>query len=476
MALVIRTTGVEEFLDSNGEPNIKALIMGQPSAGKTRAASFWPDPIFADCEQGRMSIADRRVPFAEIKSSRDMEDLLNQLEIHAKTTPPPQRKYKTLVIDTLDAYQRVVVQEILRAGKKESMSGWQDWGQLDAKMTNLIARLHRLPMNIIVNLHIKASQDGDDGPLIHGPKLKGDLREQIAAEFDLVGHMATWYEAVEGKRTLKRGIKWQSEPTFPILKDRSGQLPAWTDVNFEDKDYVVLFETIYGEAFDALKQQETVEEIEQHDDVEAPRDGGPVAVKGELKPSATRKATVAKAAPPKAAAPQAASPAAPVQAEPAPRVKKAAPPPAAQPTGVRRPPPQAAFTEPKDEEAAGGQQVAPAETEDDSVDDESDEAMDAAVAVVQEQLGGEVIATEDSEGTHPVEQPAVTTPSPAAEEEQVGSGLLCGTSAKNAKKDPTPGCGKDLGGEDEDLVNIALIKTQTYLCPSCLQKWRSSNK
>jgi len=42
--LIIRTTGVEEFLDAAGEAHVKALILGAPSAGKTRSASFWPKP------------------------------------------------------------------------------------------------------------------------------------------------------------------------------------------------------------------------------------------------------------------------------------------------------------------------------------------------------------------------------------------------------------------------------------------------
>ena len=124
MALVIKTTGIEDYLDG-GEAYIKALIMGPPSAGKTRSASFWPKPIFADCEKGRMSIADRAVPYGEILSQDDMRGMIRALQVECMK-PVAQRAYQTVVIDTLDAYQRIVMQERLRSERKEAFSGYQD--------------------------------------------------------------------------------------------------------------------------------------------------------------------------------------------------------------------------------------------------------------------------------------------------------------------------------------------------------------
>src|SRR5664279_3522204 len=108
-------------------------------------------------------------------------------------------------------------------------------------MTQLVARLFGLSMNVVVNLHIKetkvgGSDDGDGGILVKGPKLKGDLKDQIASEFDLVGFMETGWEAIDGKRELARYIQWQPTPDKPILKDRSGQLPARTSVDFTPED------------------------------------------------------------------------------------------------------------------------------------------------------------------------------------------------------------------------------------------------
>jgi hypothetical protein len=255
--LVIRTTGIEDYLDETGQAFIKALIMGEASAGKTRSASFWPKPFFADCEQGRMAIADRKVPYVEIATSDQMFALTDMLKRECMK-PYDKRAYQTLVIDTLDAFQRKVIAERLAAERKEALSGWADWGYLDAKMTMLVERLLNLPMNIVVNLHIKErGGNDDDGPTRKEPKLKGDIRDQIANEFDLVGHMSTYWVAEQGERKLKRGIKWAPEPTFPILKDRSGQLPPFTPVVFGPEDYTGLLDA-FRAGVDKLEASEEV--------------------------------------------------------------------------------------------------------------------------------------------------------------------------------------------------------------------------
>ena len=426
MALVIKTTGVEDYLDDQGEAHVKVLIMGDASAGKTRSASAYPKPIFADCDKGMMSVADRGVPYATIGSSADMDALLRTLETECKTRRSAERRYQTLVIDSLDFYQRIVIQEICKANKCEALSGWRDWGQLDTKMTTLVARLQALPMNIVVNLHIKATKGDDDGPMVLGPKLKGDLKDQIAAEFDLVGHMATFWEAEGGERVLKRAVKWHPEPYFPILKDRSGQLPRFTPVDFTENDYLGLFTLMFGgDHFEELPVATELERLatEEDTEVEPPREGGPVTM------------------------PRATGTKVPTQRKP--KVSKA---------GVPTPATKAAPAQPAGQapEADGNARCDEAGT--DTPDTDGVNGAQARELVAQA-LGGRVVSTE-------TEAEAPSTPP-----------LVCGTPARNAT-DPVAGCGTDLNlmPEAKDLVNIALIKTKTYLCPDCLKSWRTAQK
>jgi len=253
-----------------------------------------------------MSVADRAIPYAAIRTVADMKALLTLAEAESKR-PKDQQRFRTLIIDTVDAYQRIVIQEYLVANKKDMMSGWVDWGFLDAEMTELVARLSNLTMNVVVNLHVKptkvgGSDDGDGGYLVQGPKLKGDFKDQIAAEFDLVGFMETGWEAVDGKRVLARYIQWEPSPDKPIAGDRSGQLLGKTPVTFTDEDYLGLLRPMQA-YLDKMKAGSVIVEVETPAPVEpvAVAKGGPVG-------TVAKAATPAKAAPTKGAAKPAPAP------------------------------------------------------------------------------------------------------------------------------------------------------------------------
>lgn len=434
MPLVIRTTGFEDYLDRSGGAFVKALVLGQADVGKTRSASFWPAPIFADCEKGRMSIADRGVPYAEIRSSADMDALIDMVELECKKSVE-NRRYQTFVLDTLDSYQRILIAERLRSERKEALSGWADWGYLDGKMTSLIERLMNLPMNILVNLHVK-DVDGDDSGSHFSPKLKGDIRDQIPADFDLVGMMETSYEAIDGVRTKVRQIRWHSEPKYPMLKDRSGRLPRFTDVDFTTDDYYRIFSTIVGDFLEEMPQSTVVDELQVETDVDAaPSDlkGGPVG------PAPAPKRVGKKAA------------ATPVPGEvevrdvvktPSAPAKKAATPVPAQP--VADPQPEATTA--------------------------------SAEELIKERLGGELVGVNEQTGEVTEAAPVADGVKEASPEPQQAQ-PVCGDQPESrvGKSDPVPGCGKSLEGESKDRVNIAILRTGTYLCADCLAAWRAGS-
>ena len=433
MGLIIRTTGLEDYL-TGGEGHVKALILGEPGAGKTRSASFWPKPILADCEHGRMAVADRKLPYVEINTSAEMFALIEEMERESRL-PVSHRRFQTLIIDTLDSFQRIVMQERLRAERKDSFDGWKDWGYLDAKMSQFVQRLQNLRMNLVVNLHVKDTKDGgDDGPLIKGPKLKGDLKDQIAAEFDLVGYMSTSWEAIEGKRTLTRSIKWHPDPGMPILKDRSGRLPERTEITFTSEDYTNLFLPM-AEAIDGLGESETVGEIAMEEAAApAPADvkGGPVVPKPEPAPKSAAKKSAKKAEP------------------------------------------KAQGMEVVEKES--GAESAPADEPDQTTSPDAStpvdapEEMDVALSLVVDTLGAEVIST-----------PKEVDPAPAlAPVSSSRPERVCGTPGRlrdnvTINPDPAPGCGKSLASENKDLINVSFLKTRTYLCGSCLKNFKAAS-
>jgi hypothetical protein len=440
MPITIKTTGFDEFIDPSGGAYIKALVMGGHGVGKTRSASFWPKPIYADCEKGLMSVADRGVPYAQIKSSADMNALLDHLRMDGMK-PQEKRQYKTLIIDTLDSYQRVLIQERLRAEKKESLSGWGDWGYLDAKMSQLIERAMNLPINIVVNLHVKdeKDQDGESELLVKKARLKGDVKESIFQDFDLIGQMETSYAAVKGERVLTRQIRWHSEPRFPALRDRSGKLPRFTTIDFTEQDFQRIFDAI-AEGLDDLPETADVEtlSVEGDDDSVVPADvqGGPVE---EPKIPAAKKAAPAKKAPAKKAA-----------------AKKAAPAKAEEIKG-----------EVVESETAGTGEAVNMETGEITPAGEplpeikqDDDAE--AVALLEQELDATVV--EETPVEQPKPEPAKTT------------AKACGDQPPSmvGKFDAREGCGTTLSADNAGRAQLSMLKFKTYLCDECFEKAKAA--
>ena len=476
MSLIIKTTGFDDYLDRSGGAWLKLLIMGTPDTGKTRSASFWPKPIFADCEDGRMSIADRAVPYARIRSTADMTALLGELRKDA-ALPREKRKYLTLVIDTGDAFQRIIISERLLSEKKESLSGWADWGYLDAKMGMFIEAILNLPINIIFNLHVKEEVIGGDNDetktRVYRPRLKGDIKDSILQEFDLIGQMETSYKAEKGERVRVRHIRWHNEPNYPALKDRSGRLPRFTDVDFSTEDYSRVFNAITG-GVDDLPTTTQVDEIEVVEDA-TPPPAAPDAVGGPLDPGKLPQkraaAKTAKKAPAKKAAapePQADAPAdAPAETSENGR-------------GTEETPVEVSSTMPAallakldhahTEEGIcvrdkfGTCKVSPVDTpvnETPSSKSEREEAAgDAAVQTAVDGLGATVIGEE------------INTPEPGPVDPDA---VVCGSQPSSHEKFEKghPGCGKDLSDQNPAKVNLSLLRAKVRLCSDCHEEWKA---
>jgi hypothetical protein len=467
MPLIIRTTGLEDYAPG-GEARIKVLIIGGPGAGKTRYSSYFPKPIFADCEKGRASLADREMPYVEILNSTDMLDLLAMLKQEGRQ-PVAQRRFQTVVIDTLDAFQRKVKDEWMEKNNASSFTGWDAWGYLNSRMQTLMTRLLNLDMNVIVNVHYKTKKskdaDGQDSSEIM-LQLQGDAADTAFNDFDLVGWMGTYWEAVDGQRVEKRGLTFRKTPDKPFLKDRLHVTPPWMEVMFADADYTNLFEAIQSRVKD-LKDGSVIGEVPPEDPkpvsqmVVAPGaiGTGPVAPTAPVSQPISQldKPTLAKMARDKGitttvdgvpikgntlkseliaaleAHANAPTPV-PVAETPAPAGPIPAPenpqPPTSEP--VAR----------KDERGPGRNQVA---TEAGTVDARTGEVVDdmePAITVIEEQLGGVVLA----QGPPPTPPPGPTgAAAPVVE-------AVCEV------------CQKPLAGENQDKVKLAWIKYRKMLC------------
>lgn len=454
MPILIRTTGFDQYLDtSQGGSYIRALIMGDHGVGKTPSAACWPQPIIADCENGLASVANKAIPYATIKTSDDMLALVDYCRRDALKSHD-KRHHKTLVIDTIDSYQRRLIQQRLKAEQKESLSGWADWGWLDGKMVQLIEALLNLPMHVVVNMHVKDVDDGDEDSkmLVKKARLKGDIKDSIFQDFDLIGLMESSYVqgtgAQQGERIRVRNIRWHAEPRFPSLRDRFNKLPRFTKIDFTEDDFWRIFNYI-TEGMDSIPETATLEEVATDADSATPpavssEKGGPV--ESPTLPRKATKKTAAKKAAKKAPAKKAAA--------------KPEPEPEADVTGVPYKEPVEDPWQPGEAvNAQTGEVTKPGEPLPEIPADDTA----GAVVLVKEKLGAEEVKAEDftdvasSRGFIP-EKPAAKTAKHCGDQPP---------SMASRGFEAAPGCGRELSPDNASKAQIAVLKAKTYLCDSC---------
>lgn len=288
--LTIKTTGLEDYLDPEGGGAwVQAIIIGDHGVGKTPFAGKWPRPIFAMCEHGTMSIAKDKLPYAEVYTDADMDAFVNEIRRDCAIKDMAKRKYLTVVVDTIDAYQKRLMDHRVASQQLDRFTGWDHWDWLDAKVSKVLRALSNLPVHLVVNMHFKnvTVGEGDDKTLVKEAKLKGDLKTAVYQEFDLIGFMETYYVTEAGQRERKHRIRWWPEPGFEMVRcravgDDGVLLPQFTPVDFKPSDFQTIFDHIVA-GVDGLEESQVVAEVATATDVDAaaiptPDQGaGPVA-------------------------------------------------------------------------------------------------------------------------------------------------------------------------------------------------------
>lgn len=244
MALKIRRTGASDY-----GKFIKALVFGQPGAGKTLISSTFPNPLYASAEGGLMSIADRDIPYVDIRSSEDLLAIKNSVDqepdVRAEILGFP---VDTIVIDTIDEIQKILIAERLKATRNSAMQ-LQDWGWLSEQMRAMVRGFRNIPIHVVFTCHLKEVTDGETGRVSYKPGLQGGISDDIAGYVDLslLIDTALVNETVKGKlvKVEKRTLLTTQTVKYPFLKDRSGKLPAEMEVNFTD-DFERINQTIFG--------------------------------------------------------------------------------------------------------------------------------------------------------------------------------------------------------------------------------------
>jgi hypothetical protein len=224
MPLQVKRAGADEF-----GKYLKVLMAGDQGSGKTRFASTFPDVLYANTEDGLMSVVDREVPHVDIRSAEEM----NELRI-ALNQPSGKREAEfgcpvgTIVIDTLDEFQRILVRERLKETKKDGLV-IQDYGWLGDQMRGMVRAFRNLPLNVIFNLHLKNDKDEESGKTYIKPQLVGAMADEIASYMDLVLLLKVTQTTKvidgRGQRVELRMAQTSADANHTWIKDRSGRLP-----------------------------------------------------------------------------------------------------------------------------------------------------------------------------------------------------------------------------------------------------------
>lgn len=112
-ASVDAAPAVSPFAPARGRQggNWKLLIYGTPGCGKSTFATYAPKPYFLDLENGLKWIDCDKSPFV----LRDMEQVKGALRYAIG------EGYKTVVIDTIDEIERMLSEQVCKAGNRSTL-------------------------------------------------------------------------------------------------------------------------------------------------------------------------------------------------------------------------------------------------------------------------------------------------------------------------------------------------------------------
>ena len=224
---------------------IKALVYWPSWSWKT---SFWwtaKNVLFASAENGLLPLADKNIPYVEIKSLQDLIDLKNFLE-------KQEHNFETLVIDSITEISDIIKNWIEKRNKRKMQL--QDWWELATQIEWIIKDIKNIDINVIVIAQELNITDEEKIQRIV-PSLNWKSSTKICYYMDVVGYI---YVDKAGNRTM---ITSQNDKL--LTKDRTWKIWNSNELNFENWRKLVNDLEVWEEKI--LYKTKSVEEIENEE-------------------------------------------------------------------------------------------------------------------------------------------------------------------------------------------------------------------